>query len=254
MCRPASFVLTKDRVFWSKKSDSHEDIIEEFELHSDGVRGPNIVRVEVTHRDMRTPLSEWKFEVVQDDLPPWHDPDVDESRARTALIEWAAHKLVIDRACEVIDGQVYAYGSSSVTAYGSSRVTAYGSGTVTAYGSSRVKAFGSSTVYAYDSSTVYAYGSSSVMAYGSSTVTAYDRSTVYAYGSSSVTAYGSSTVYAYGSSTVKAYGSGTVKACENDATVSYCSCTEPVEPIGPHATVIDSRGDKSVVIQDEMEE
>ena len=206
MCRPASFVLTKDRVFWSKKSDSHEDIIEEFELHSDGVLGLNIVRVEVTHRDMRTPLSEWKFEVVQDELPPWHDPDVDESRARTALIEWAAHKLVIDRACEVIDGQVYAYGSSSVTAYGSSRVTAYGSSTVTAYGSSRV------------------------------------------------TAYGSSTVYAYGSSTVKAYGSGTVKACENDATVSYCSCTEPVEPIGPHATVIDSRGDKSVVIQDEMEE
>ena len=156
MCRPASFVLTKDRVFWSKKSDSHEDIIEEFELHSDGVRGPNIVRVEVTHRDMRTPLSEWKFEVVQDELPPWHDPDVDESRARTALIEWAAHKLVIDRACEVIDGQVYAYGISRVTAYGSSAV------------------------------------------------------------------------YAYGSSTVKAYGIGTVKACENDATVSYCSCTEPV--------------------------
>jgi len=105
---------------------------------------------------MRTPLSEWKFEVVQDELPPWHDPDVDESRARTALIEWAAHKLVIDRACEVIDGQVYAYDSS----------------TVTAYGSSTVKAYDSSRVYAYDSSAVYAYGSSTVTACDSSTVKA----------------------------------------------------------------------------------
>jgi hypothetical protein len=29
MCQPASFVLTKDGVFWSMKSDSHEDIIQE---------------------------------------------------------------------------------------------------------------------------------------------------------------------------------------------------------------------------------
>jgi len=39
MCRPASFVLTEHKVFWSKKSDSHEDIIREFGLHPDGKRG-----------------------------------------------------------------------------------------------------------------------------------------------------------------------------------------------------------------------
>ena len=32
MCNPASFVLTKDRVFWSKKTDLHAEIIKDFSL------------------------------------------------------------------------------------------------------------------------------------------------------------------------------------------------------------------------------
>ena len=43
MCKFASFVLTKDREFWSDKSDSHEDIISKHNLHADGARGPNIL-------------------------------------------------------------------------------------------------------------------------------------------------------------------------------------------------------------------
>ena len=41
MCEPASFVVTKDKVFWSLKSDGHEDIIREHALCADGVGGPN---------------------------------------------------------------------------------------------------------------------------------------------------------------------------------------------------------------------
>ena len=51
MCKFASFVLTKDREFWSDKSDSYEDIISKHNLHADGARGPNILRVEISPTD-----------------------------------------------------------------------------------------------------------------------------------------------------------------------------------------------------------
>lgn len=126
MYRPASFVLTRDRVFWSRKTDSHESIIEEFGLNQDGVRGPNIVRVEVVppDGDMRRPLAEWLFVFDQDMVPDWCDKADCERWARESLTEWAKAKLVIDATIEVRDAQVYAHGSSTVTAYGRSTVTA----------------------------------------------------------------------------------------------------------------------------------
>ena len=39
MCRPASMIVTKTKVFWSEKSDSHEDIVEEYKLKEQNVRG-----------------------------------------------------------------------------------------------------------------------------------------------------------------------------------------------------------------------
>ena len=48
MCDFASFVLTKDKVFWSD-SNSHTDIIEEFGLHEDGANGPNILSRNFSH-------------------------------------------------------------------------------------------------------------------------------------------------------------------------------------------------------------
>lgn len=49
MCQFASFVLTKDRAFWSRSGDSHETIIEEHGLRDDAtrtmiVRGGKLVR------------------------------------------------------------------------------------------------------------------------------------------------------------------------------------------------------------------
>ena len=50
MCRPASLVITKERVFWSTKTDSHEDIIREFGLQDEVAGQIAIVRVEITDR------------------------------------------------------------------------------------------------------------------------------------------------------------------------------------------------------------
>ena len=38
MCRFASFVLTKEKVFWLQDSDSHSEIISRYQIHESGAR------------------------------------------------------------------------------------------------------------------------------------------------------------------------------------------------------------------------
>jgi hypothetical protein len=116
MCAPASFVVTKDKIYWSKKSDSHEEIISEYELHADGVRGANIVRVEITPvgGDFRLPLNEWNFKVDQDETPKWFDKEAAENRVRLELPNWLASKIILpgQEIDELKDGHILAcYGS-----------------------------------------------------------------------------------------------------------------------------------------------
>ena len=88
MCKFASFVLTKDREFWSDKSDSHEVIINEHGLHADGARGPNILRVEISPTStikVWPSLKAWKYKVDQDRMPEWFDAAKCEERTRAAL-------------------------------------------------------------------------------------------------------------------------------------------------------------------------
>ena len=217
MCYPASLIVTKQGVKWSRKTDSHEDIIREFGLKDEVANKITLVRVEITppNGDMRTPIEQWVYKVDQGLLPDWYEknPEKWEAEARAALADWYAAKVFLSGFHEIRDGQCWAYGSSQVKAYGSSQVKAYGSSQVKAYGSSQVTACDSSQVKACDSSQVTAYGSSQVKACGSSQVTACDSSQVTACGSSQVTACDSSQVKAYGSSQVKACGSSQVKAC-----------------------------------------
>jgi len=188
MCREASFVLTKTKTCWSKRTDSHEWIIVDHKLHADGSRGPNIVRVEITppNEDFSLPLDQWVYRLDQDELPSWYDAAACEARVREVLPEWLASKVVLlgqsrdvrDEIVVAAYGNVTANGDSVVTAYGNSRVTANGSGVVTAYGNSRVTAYDDSRVTANDNSVVTAYDDSVVTANGNSRVTAYDDSVV----------------------------------------------------------------------------
>ena len=95
MCKPASFVITKDRIFWSKTSDAHEDIIAEHELHVDSIAGPKIVRVEISppKGNFSLSLCDWVYHTDQDSLPAWYDPANAERECRITLQKWAAHKL-----------------------------------------------------------------------------------------------------------------------------------------------------------------
>ena len=88
MCNFASFVLTKDKVFWSDNSDSHTDIIKEFGLHEYGANGPNILKVEIfptTKIKYLRDYDNWEFKIDQDIMPEWYNKDLDESRTRKAL-------------------------------------------------------------------------------------------------------------------------------------------------------------------------
>ena len=115
MCHPASFVLTKDRVFWSKKTDSHAEIISEFSL-CESIRNESpatcescTLKVEIVpprEGAFDAPLNEWVFRVDQDITPKWFDAAADEKRARAALEDWAKSKLVrANESREVLSGE-----------------------------------------------------------------------------------------------------------------------------------------------------
>jgi len=241
MCEFASLVVAKKSVHWCME-DSHEKIIEEHNLTADGVRGPNIVRVEIVppDRDPSRPLDEWIYRIDQDLLPNWHDAEDTERRARGALIDLVAARVFLTGEHEVGPGYFVAAGdarlasgSASVRASGSASVEASGSASVEAYGSASVRASGSASVEASSSASVRAHGSASVEAYGSASVEAYD--------SASVEAYGSASVEAYGSASVRAYGSASVRACKDHATCRHYN-PQDCKPDGPFAVMIDCTG------------
>ncbi len=192
MCTPASLVLTRDKVFWSKNSDSHKDIIEEFGLSADGIRGPNIVRVEIVppktgdRKDYSRPLEEWVYHTDQDIVPSWYNEVEGERRTRVATVEWIKAKVITEGEITIESGEIWAYGSSVVNSFNSSAVHSYNSSTVYSNDSSKVYSYGSSIVYSYGSSKVYSRDSSTVHSYDSSIVHSYDSSIVSSYNSSNV--------------------------------------------------------------------
>ena len=213
MCKPASMVLTQHKVFSSKRTDAHAEIIREFELTESVAGKICLLKVEITPTggDMSKPLADWQYRVDQevDALPEWFDAAECEKRTRQHLADvWAKERLVLSGQVRTIQELecVFACGSSQVTAYGSSQVTACDSSQVTAI----------------DSSHVTAYGSSRVTACGSSQVTAYDSSQVSAYDSSHVTAcHGNATVSCYCKFSIKLTG---VCAVVIDRTLSKAKC------------------------------
>ena len=214
MCKPASMVVTAGPAVHWGQTDNHSELIASLGLHEDGVRGINLVRIELTPPgdDLSKPLPEWDFRVDQDIVPEWWGAESGEAACRAALVDWYASRVVVAGVRTVSDGHTYAIDSARVTANGSARVTAYDAAQVTANGYAQVTANGYARVIAYDSAQVTAYGSAQVTANGYAQVTANGYAQVTAYGSARVTAYGSAWVTANGYAQVTAYGSARVTA------------------------------------------
>jgi len=96
MCNFASFVITKGpKVWWLPKSDSHEKTIREYKLHADGLKGPNVVRVEIVPKNgnLSLPLRTWEYKLDQDTLPAWYDAEECELACRVELKKLAKTRL-----------------------------------------------------------------------------------------------------------------------------------------------------------------
>ena len=205
MCKMASFVLTKDKVFWSKSSDSHEDIIKEFGLHADGVKGPNILRVEIVPPDDNYKLdtAKWVYRTDQDTLPPWADTKTDEKRVRSELEKWHNTKIFIDKKNVSITGiNALLYNSSAVLWENSSAVLWENSSAVLRDNSSAVLWENSSAVLRDNSSAVLMENSSAVLRDNSSAVLRENSSAVLRDNSSAVLRDNSSAVLWENSSAV----------------------------------------------------
>ncbi len=178
MCRPASFVLTRESIFSGSKSESHEDIILEHGLHADGVRGPNIVRVEITPPvdDFRIPLDQWVYKLDQDELPPWYDAEEAEARVRKVLPDWLAAKVVLpNQELEECTGHLVAvYGKIQRVCGGATIQRVCGATIQDVYGSATIKrVYGSATIQdVCDSATIrYVCDSATIQrVYGSATI------------------------------------------------------------------------------------
>lgn len=65
MCQFASLIVTKDKVLWSKHTDSHTDICKEHDIHEDGTHGLILLTVEQQVADARrvvASLAKWAAE------------------------------------------------------------------------------------------------------------------------------------------------------------------------------------------------
>ena len=260
MCEFASIVLIKEQAFWALV-DSHEEIIRKHGLHADGVGGPNVLRVEICPPSLdgvglRAPLAEWTYRVDQDIMPEWADAERDEERARLALAELVAERVIVDRTHikKITEGVYYLIHNATVDAMGNATVDARDNATVTAMGNATVDARDNATVDARDNATVDAMGNATVTAMGNATVDAMGNATVTAMGNATVDArdkatvdaMGNATVTAWDNATVTARGNATVGAVNDHATVRAYNPQPDVEILGPYAVLIDCTGERAV--------
>jgi len=215
MCRPASFVVTKDRVYWSKSRDSHEDIIRENDLKESNIRSEiQFVRVEICppDGDFRKPLDEWNYHTDQDLLPDWYVESEEEKRVRDILPEWLKAKVVL--------------AEQTVTEIRKPMVAIYGT----------VESIRGGTVEYIDGGTVKYIDGGTVKSIRGGTVEYIDGGTVEYIRGGTVESIHGGTVEYIGGGTVKSIHGGTVKSIDG-GTVEYIRGQFPSRVTG-NATII----------------
>ena len=187
MCQPASFIVTKYQVFWSKLNESHESIIEENKL-DDTKKQPDFIRVEIIPKNQNhlLPLSQWQYRLDQDIAPAWYAAKEVEKRARAELPAWFTFHVKTSGHHVITKGWVFLHDSSSAELCGSSSAKLYGSSSAKLHSSSSAKLhdsssavlYGSSSAVLYDSSSAVLSGSSSAVLYRCNKITVFDQGAI----------------------------------------------------------------------------
>jgi hypothetical protein len=146
MCNPASLVVTRENIYWSKTSESHEDILKEFNIRDEVGGKITLVRIECVPPDGRydSDTKKWPVKVDQDNAPDWWDAKKFDKRIRAALKAWQKCKVIAEKEKreEVKDGE------QIVAVYG--KVNAISGGTVNAISGGTVNVISGGTVTVYD--------------------------------------------------------------------------------------------------------
>jgi hypothetical protein len=103
MCKQASFIITKERIFFSKISDRHSRILEEF-----GITGEHVaVEISPKDNDYRLPLKDWQFRIDSNfPLPEWWNGKWGEQITREELPKWAKYHLFKNKKNLKFSGEV----------------------------------------------------------------------------------------------------------------------------------------------------
>jgi len=103
MCKFFRCLITKDRVYWNRNTDSHEDIITMYRLKDNEV---DLVRVELLPIDgdvFNLNRENWKLEIDQDILPVWFEKSLYEDEVFKAFSRCVENAFLIGKERRVIN-------------------------------------------------------------------------------------------------------------------------------------------------------
>jgi hypothetical protein len=118
MSTPAAFIVTRDRVFWSRWDDHYGQIVAENGIRLFKGSECQVVFCVVSPRDgdLSSPVESWVYRRNHswEQPPDWYNELEVECRVREALLEWCKTKLFTEGVHEIGPGQVYVTGSAMV--------------------------------------------------------------------------------------------------------------------------------------------
>jgi hypothetical protein len=263
MCQFKSFILLKEKIHYSLKTDSHSDLLEELNIKDESVF-PNFVRVEVLPKDkdiFNLNIDNWKVCVDQDYLPDWFNLEEQSERILKVFPEIIEKQIIINEKGIIIKDQIAYCKNSSVVARENSSVVARENSSVVAWGNSSVVARENSSVEARENSSVVALENSSVVARENSSVVARENSSVVARGNSSVVALenssvearGNNSVVARGNSSVVAWGNSSVEAWGNSNILIPYSDSIKIKGVYNNATIKDLSKNPKIILANDFE-
>ncbi len=211
MCNEASFVLTEENAYWSETSDSHSEIIKEHNLRDTLAGKVQILACEITPpvkddlRQWTTPLNQWTYRVDESYiLPDWYSAERDEARARAALRDWVAAKLVLEPVDVIVDGHKVAVCADVGEMYGGTIRAVYG-GTISEVHGGTIREVHGGTIRAVYGGTISAVCGGTIRAVHGGTIRA---------------VYGG-TISAMRGGTIRAVCGGTISAVHGGVVTTY---------------------------------
>jgi len=252
-------IVTKNKVFWSEKTDSHEDIIAEFGLTEIVCNAVTFVRVEIIPPEDRfeVPGAHWQWCVDQDILPGWWDEKDAENRCRVELKNWIKAKVRRSGKHKAKDGFVYLCGtaqatlsdSAKATLYDNAQATLYDNAQATLYDNAKATLYGNAQATLYDNAKATLYDnaratlsdSARATLYGNAQATLSDSAQATLYGTAQATLYGNAQATLYGNAQATLYGGAKATADKNSTAIKR-SIEASVRLKGKCSVMIDRTG------------